>query len=165
MSAVEKLETAGRRCLISCLAFALAGCGPLGPLSGGSLRGPVHTQPVVDWSFVATESTCQLETNPASPHSVNTWCIGIADRLYVPSSMIRGPKTPSERDWVKNIVANPRLRIRIGGELYERVAVRVTDVGEYDAARVALEAKYALDPAERDPEREIWIFRLDPRGA
>ncbi len=165
MSAVENLELAGRLCLISCLAIALSGCGPLGPLSGGSLRGPVHTQPVVDWSFVASESTCQLETNPADPHSVNTWCLGIGDRLYVPSSMIRGPKSPSERDWVKNVANSPAVRIRIGGELYERVAVRVGDAAEYDAVRAALEEKYELAPADRDPEREIWIFRLDPRGA
>ena len=145
--------------------FALAGCGPLGPFSGGSLSGPVHAQPVDDWSFSQADETVQIETNPAEPHSVNTWCVGLGERLYVPTSMIRGPKTPSERGWVKNVIADPRLRIRIGGELYERMAVRVTDVEEYDAARVALEAKYALDPAERDPEREIWIFRLDPRGA
>ena len=148
-----------------CVLLALAGCGPLGPLSGGKLGGPVHTQPVADWAFVDAEQTCQLETNPHEPHSVNTWCIGIGARLYVPTSMIRGPKTPTERAWVKNVTSDPAVRIRIGGEIYERVAVRVTDAAEYDAARAAFEKKYELDPAERDPEREIWIFRLEARGA
>jgi hypothetical protein len=147
------------------LLLALAGCGPLGPLSGGALRGPVHEQAVTDWSFTADIQTVQLQTNPADPHSVNTWCVGIGDRLYVPTSMIRGPKSPSERDWVKNVAADPAVRIRIDGAVYERVAIRVSDPSEYDAARAALEQKYALDPAERDPEREIWIFRLEPRGA
>lgn len=151
------------RALALCALLAFAGCGPLGPLSGGKLGGPLHAPAVADWSFVASETACQLETNPADPHSVNTWCIGIADRLYVPSSMIRGPKTPSERDWVKNVANDPAVRIRIGGEVYERVAVRVGDAAEYDAARAALEKKYELDPADRDPEREIWIFRLDSR--
>ena len=148
-----------------CLVLALAGCGPLGPLSGGKLDGPVRTQPVENWSFVAAQETCQVETNPAEPHSVNTWCLGDGARLYVPTSMIRGPKQPGERAWVVNVGADPRVRIRIGDDVYERVAVRVTDGAEYDAARAALEQKYALDPAERDPEREIWIFRLDPRSA
>jgi len=148
-----------------CVLLALAGCGPLGPLAGGSLRGTLHTKPVGDWEFVDAEQTCQLETNSADPYSVNTWCIGLGERLYVPTSMIRGPKTPGERDWVKNVSADPQLRIRIGDEIYERTAVRVTDAGEYDAARAALETKYGLDPADRDPEREIWIFRLDPRAA
>jgi hypothetical protein len=153
------------RALALCVLLALAGCGPLGPLPGGTLRGPVHTQTVADWSFVESESTCQLETNPADPYSVNTWCIGIGARLYVPTSMIRGPKTPSERDWVKNVANDPAVRIRIGDAVYERVAVRVSDAAEYDAARTALEKKYGLDPADRDPEREIWIFRLEPRSS
>ena len=79
--------------------------------------------------------------------------------------MIRGPKAPTERDWVKNVAADPRMRIRIAGEIYEGVAVRITDPAEYEAARAGLEKKYELDPADRDPEREIWIFRLDPRSA
>ena len=153
------------RALGLCVLLALAGCGPLGPLSGGKLGGSPHTRPVADWAFVAEQETCQLETNPADPYSVNTWCVGIGARLYVPTSMIRGPKLPSERDWVKNVANDPAVRIRIGDAVYERVAVRVTDVAEYDAARAALEQKYELDPAERDPEREIWIFRLDARGA
>ena len=147
------------------LMLALAGCGPLGPLSGGALRGPVHAQPVVDWSFTADVETVQLQTNPADPHSVNTWCVGIGGRLYVPTSMIRGPKSPEERDWVKNVAADPAVRIRIDGDVYERIAIRVSDAAEYDAVRAALEQKYALDPADRDPEREIWIFRLEARGA
>jgi len=55
--------------------------------------------------------------------------------------------------------ADPARRPR-----HARLASRVEDAGEYDRARAALEAKYDLDPAERDPEREIWIFRLDPRA-
>jgi hypothetical protein len=30
-------------------------------------------------------------------------------------------------------------------------------------AREALETKYGIAPAKRDPERDIWIFRLDSR--
>jgi len=29
--------------------------------------------------------------------------------------------------------------------------------------RVRLAAKHAADPAEREPEREIWIYRLEAR--
>jgi hypothetical protein len=163
MSLAKQLGSAFFLSACFCLSFALVGCGPIGPLSGRTLAGPVHSQPVEDWSFVAAQETCQVETNPAEPHSVNTWCLGDGARLYVPSSMIRGPKLPSERAWVRNVLADPRLRIRIGDEVYERTAVRVTDAAEYDTARAALEKKYGLDPADRDPEREIWIFRLDPR--
>jgi hypothetical protein len=142
------------------LLLVLGACGPLGPLSGGRLSGEVQVGPARCADEV---STIQLETNPEEPHSVNAWCAGVGDRLYVPTSMIRGPKVPREREWVRNAMADPRVRIRIAGRIYERTAVRVSDAAEYDAARAALEKKYALDPAERDPEREIWIFRLDAR--
>jgi len=165
MSLPRELASAFLLSAVFALAFVLTGCGPLGPMSGGKLDGPVHAQPVEDWSFVGVQENCQIETNPADPYSVNTWCVGIGSSLYVPTSMIMGPKTPTERDWVKNVAADPAVRIRIGDEIYERVAVRVGDGAEDDGARAALEKKYELDPAERDPEREIWIFRLDPRPA
>jgi hypothetical protein len=147
------------------LVLLVGGCGPLGPISGGALRGTLQTSPVPDWSFTAGHETVQLETNPDDPYSVNTWCVGVAERLYVPTSMIRGPRSPAEREWVQHATRDPRVRIRIGGALYERQAVRVTDSAEYEAARAALASKYELAPGDLDPEREIWIFRLDPRGS
>jgi hypothetical protein len=145
------------------LTVLLMGFGPLGPCAGGALSGAVESASVADWTFTADLEQIQLETSPSEPHSVNAWCVGLGDRLYVPTSMIRGTKTPSERAWVENVTLDPRVRLLVGDAVYERVAVRVDDAAEYDAARAALERKYELDPAERDPEREIWIYRLDPR--
>ena len=143
-------------------ALLLVGC-PLGPFSGGALRGEVAQDDVSDWSFVAGEDTCQLETNPDAPYSVNTWCVGWGDSLYIPSSMIRGTKAPSEREWVRNLQSETAVRVRVGGVVYELDAVQVTDDGEYDAVLGALEQKYGLDPEARDPDREVWIYRMQPR--
>ncbi len=142
--------------------FAACG-GPLGPFAGGALSGPVATGAVDDWDFTSAVDHAQLETNPSDPHSVNTWCAGVDGALYVPTSMILGPTDPSERTWTAHVADDPRVRIRLGDTIYERRAVRVEDPAELDAARAALEAKYELDPAERDPDRTIWIYRLDPR--
>ena len=38
------------------------------------------------------------------------------------------------------------------------------DSAEYQAARLALEARYEIAVSDRDPERTIWIFRLVPQG-
>jgi hypothetical protein len=122
----------------------------------------VAEAPVHDWSFSDAHEQIDLETGGNDPHSVHAWCAGLGERLYVPTSMIRGPKDPSRRSWVRNVLANPRVRVRIGDALYERRAVRVEDATEYAAALAALESKYDRDPAKRDPERTIWIFRLDP---
>jgi hypothetical protein len=142
--------------------FTLAG--PLGPFPGGRLSGDVaDTGTVASWDFVDDTETCQLESNPADPHSVNTWCTGHSGNLYVPTSMILGPKIPTERGWVQNVQADPRVRVRIGERVYEARAVRVTRDDEIEAVRAALEKKYALDPADRDAEREIWYYRMEPR--
>lgn len=149
---------------LAALALAAAcatGCGPVGPFPGGALSGepgdPTHSS----WEFAADEETAQLETRPSDPHSVNIWFAALGSELYVPTSMILGPKDPTERDWVTHVAADPRVRIRLEGRVFDRTAVRVTDADELEAARGALEQKYELD--ERDPERTVWIFRLEPR--
>jgi hypothetical protein len=148
--------------LASTLVVAATGC-PLGPFAGGRLGGEVHSDAVADWAFVGDEQNCQLETNPDDPYSVNTWCVEWHDALYVPTSMILGPKDPSERRWVENVQSDPEVRVRVGGVVYELVAEQVRDDLVYDSVLVALEEKYGLDPEARDPDREIWIFLMRPR--
>ena len=140
----------------------LLGC-PLGPFSGGSLSGEVQAGPTADWSFVADVENCQLETNPEDPHSINCWCAGYQGNVYVPSSMILGPTSPSEREWVQNVQNDAAVRLRVGDRVYERAAVRVAEGAEYDAVVAVLEKKYEADPADREPEREIWLYRLEAR--
>ncbi len=142
----------------------LVACGPLGPIPGGRLSGAAGPSEVASWDAAADVENAQLETRPSDPYSVNTWFAALGSELYVPTSMILGPKRPTKRSWVAHVAEDPRVRIRLGREVYERVAVRVTDAGEYDRARAALEGKYGIEPEDRDPEREIWIFRLDPRS-
>lgn len=144
--------------------FVFAGCGPLGPIPGGALSGEVGGAHVADWSFATDVETAQLETRPADPHSVNTWFAFVDSQLYVPTSMILGSKNPEGRSWVSHVGSDDRVRIRLGKSVFERVARRVADDSEeYRVARLALEARYEIAPADRDPERVIWIYRLDPR--
>jgi hypothetical protein len=144
------------------LALLLTACGPVGPFSGGALSGEVRPAPG-EWSFVADVEQAQLETNPADPRSINIWLGSHGGALYIASSMIRGPKLPTERAWVRDIKADDRVRLRIEDAIYELRAERVLDADECDAVRTMLETKYGLDPADRDPEREIWFFKLVPR--
>lgn len=144
--------------------LVFVGCGPVGPIPGGALSGEVGAAAVEDWSFADELETAQLETRPADPHSVNTWFASIGPDLYVPTSMILGPKVPGERSWVAHVGEDARVRIRLGDVVFERTASRVSQGSEeYEAARLALEARYEIEVADRDPERQIWIYRLDPR--
>jgi len=146
--------------------FVFVGCGPLGPIPGGALAGDIGPTKVDDWSFAADVENAQLETRPDDPHSVNTWFAPIGRNLYVPTSMIRGPKTPGERSWVMHVEQDDRVRIRLGDSVFERRARRVAEGSdEYAEARAALEVRYEIEPEDRDPERVIWIYRLDERAA
>lgn len=150
--------------VVAVFAAGVGGCGPIGPIPGGSLRGPVGASDMTDWSFATEVEQAQLETRPSDPHSVNTWFATVGPDLYVPTSMILGPKTPSERSWVTHVAEDDRVRIRLGDTVFERRARRVPEASsEYRTARRALEARYEIAVSDRDPSRTIWIYRLDPR--
>ena len=144
------------------IAVLFLGC-PLGPFSGGRLSGTEHSTPVADWSFVNDVESCQLETNPEDPHSINCWCYGSGSSVYVPSSMILGPTQPTEREWVRNVEANPAVRLRVGKQVYDLRAVRVSDDAEYAEVLRALEEKYEAAPEDREAGREIWLYRMEAR--
>jgi len=150
--------------VVAVLAAGL-GCGPIGPFSGGRLVGDPGSADISDWSEWSDEETIQLETNPDDPHSVTTWFVAIGPSFYVPTSMILGPDKPSEREWVANVEKDPRVRIRVAGLVYERKAVKLGAGSEYDAALAALDEKYDESPSDRDLEREIWIYRMEPRSS
>jgi hypothetical protein len=135
-------------------------CGPIGPIPGGALSGPVHSGPVTDWSFANEHETIQLEARPSAPYSVNVWCGEVGGKLYVPTSLILGPDDPNERSWVRYVEESPDVRLRIDGTLYELRATRV-EGEELENVRRALLAKYEEDVDEHSAK--AWIFRMEPR--
>jgi len=141
--------------LVGC-GLALACGGPLGPFRGGRLAGPERLQPAEDWSFTSEVMLVQLETRPDAPWSVTLGCIDHEGALYV------GADDPSDR-WVHHVVADPRVRVRVQGKVYPRIAVKVTDPVEWMVVGKRLFAKYDLSYA---PDHEPgWLFRLDPPPA
>ncbi len=146
------------------VAFVFAGCGPIGPIPGGALDGEIGPAVVTDWTFANDVDNAQLETRPDDPHSVNTWWGTVDGKLYVPTSMILGPKDPTGRSWVAHVSEDDRVRIRLADRVFERRALRLPYGGhEYETARRAIEARYEIAVEDRDPERTVWIYRLDPR--
>jgi len=138
---------------ILCL-LALAACGgPVATFPGGALDGPVKPVPA-SWEFARGVGTVQLETRPSDPYSVNIACVVVGDGLYVSAG-------DNESRWVENMEADPRVRLRINGDLYELAARRVSDEAEIDAfAEEWIKNSWARDPRGLD---EVWIYRLGPR--
>lgn len=143
-------------------ALLLAACsGPLGPIAGGMLKG-TSTEIPSSWGVVKGVEHVQLETiNDGKPRSVLIWIGVLDDRLYVATSLISGSSDPAERTWVKNVTANPNIRLRVEDNIYQLKAVRVVDPTSLEAARSALMLKY--DVAVDDQSSAAWVYELAAR--
>jgi hypothetical protein len=147
-----------RRSWAVILALILAGCEPIGPIPGGELGGEVVAWPAGDWSEQGEEHEIFVETRPSDPHSVTVWCVAHEGALYIPS------RDPGKKHWVRNVMENPDVRLKIADRIYEGRAVRVTDAAEFEAAGTKLIAKYEIESEDIDAATEVWLFRIEPRS-
>ena len=110
------------RSALFAVALGLLACGgPFVVFPGGALSGDAAESPP-DWSFLPDAGVLAIETRPADPYSVNVNYVQRQGRLYVDPS--------PERRWGQNLQADPDVRIRIDGSVYEVRAVLVTDPAE-----------------------------------
>jgi len=138
------------------LLFAAPGCnGPFVLLPGGELDGETGPAPS-DWAFAGDYGTCQLETRPDDPYSVNIAYTVLDGQLYINAG-------DTETRWVQNIDVDPRVRLRVDGVLYELRAERVTDPVEIAKFGNAWtdQSFFRRDPAELSP---VWVYRLVERS-
>lgn len=131
---------------------SIAGCnGPLPFMSGGRLDGEVQPVPQT-WALADDFGVVQLETRPEAPYSVNIAYTLMGGRLYINAG-------DTETQWVKNMNANPLVRLRNAGVLYELRAERVTDEAEISEFGKVWTSHSIIhrDPADLE---EVWIYRL-----
>ena len=134
---------------------ALLGCGgPLGLLPGGKLTGESASWPPA-WDALGNSGQMQLETNPEKPYSVNINYTIMDGQMYANAG-------DTETEWVKNLTADPRARIRLGDRIYPVTAERITDRAEMVRfGKVwASQGSFYRDPSELD---QAWVYRLLPR--
>lgn len=84
------------------------------------------------------EQYCYLTTTgrrTGEPHEIEIWFAVEDGRIYLLSG--RGERA----DWVKNLRLEPRVTVRVGGDIREAIA-RVIDDGGGHPARRSLAAKY-----------------------
>jgi hypothetical protein len=138
------------------VSLAATACGPTFFMHGGRLSGESVAAPVEDWSFTDSIHRIQVETNPAAPYSVNAWCVARGPKLWITVGGGEGST------WGKNMLDDPRVRVRVEDKLYERTAVRVTDPDEIALVRGLYAEKYhpLFDLTKRE---HATFFRLEPR--
>jgi hypothetical protein len=148
----------GMRLLAALLALSipfLVACeGPTAVFPGGALTGPVEPAPA-SFAFARDAGTVQLETRPEDPYSVNVWAVAVGDHLYIAAG-------DSENAWASYIRSDPRVRVKMGEDVYALRATPTADQPELDAFLAAAVTKYDFDP---DPEQQdkAMLFRLEPR--
>jgi hypothetical protein len=124
------------------------------------LKGDLVTAPVTDWAFTDKYQTIKVETRDwfGLPHSVVTWCVAYDGELYLMSSYREGVQYPHGRRWNENVARDPRVRLKIGDQLYERVLVHVTDPGIRAGVLSSQARKYPR--AALTPGPSVHVFRV-----
>lgn len=156
MASDEERGAALRRlCLASIVALAAAGCEPMFVFAGGELAGTEQPVPS-SWKFAEDVDTVQIETRPDDPYSVNVWGVGVDRSFYVAAS------DAADAAWARAIEAEPRVRLRIGDDIYRLFATRTDDPAELADVIDAYVDKYG---GERDRSfiQHAWVYRLGSR--
>lgn len=91
------------------------------------------------------EPYCYLTTTgrrSGRPHEIEIWFAAVGDTIYLMNGA--GEDTPAGRaDWVRNLLADPAVRVRIQDEGFAGTArVVETDGEEHERARDFLVGKY-----------------------
>lgn len=105
------------------------------------LTGEVVREPISNWDWVNQfdevfgENATSLETRTwyGIPHSVRVLLVPNGDELYLQSSAQSfrlGNEFPNGKAWWRNVERDPRVRLKIGGKIYEMTVVLVQDRDE-----------------------------------
>ncbi len=140
------------RTILLATAFTLGCNGPFVVFPGGALDGELSQPPAFS---EGQYGTVQLETNPAEPYSVNLAYTILDEHVYINAG-------DTETQWVKNMEANPEVRMRIDGTLFAARAERVTEPAEIAHFGKAWtdQSMFRRDPKDLD---QVWLYRFPTR--
>ncbi len=126
------------------------------------LKGEVAVMPVSDWSFSDDHEEIYLQTNTPYllPHSVTVYCATYNGELYLLSAYYTGGTFPEMRSWNRNIVRDPRVRLKIGEQLFDQTVSYVSDESIRRPVYDALGEKYP--DWERPTFENMHILAVGP---
>lgn len=140
------------------------GLNPQDQRPGLWLSGTLQATPVSDWSFTDDHIEIFVQTNTryGIPHSVTAYSTDYQGSFYLFSAYYGGGTFPDDRGWNRNVMRDPRVRIKIGENLYDRQLSYISDEAIRIAVHNELEAKY---PEWNSPGLEnVYVFRVDERS-
>ena len=130
--------------IVGLVILSVTGLDPKDRRPGLWLTGTVATAPASDWSFTDKIPVIELQTHTpyGLPHSVNIWCVTYNGQLYLHAGMPAGAPFPGNKAWAADVIRDPRVRLKIDGQLYDGVAMQVTEQSEIAALNQATSKKY-----------------------
>jgi len=87
----------------------------------------------------AAAAVCHLQTTGRTsgrPRTIEIWFATDGERIY----LLAGGRERAH--WVRNLVKEPRVRVRLGGQTFAALARVIDDPGRETLARQLLAAKY-----------------------
>ena len=123
--------------------------------SGGRLRR--------SWLFAAGQPVAALTTvgrRSGPPRTTPVACFVFGDDLAVAAMNLGGARDPA---WALNLVAEPRARLTVGGEMVDVVARPAQGEEHARLWRRWLEVQPSAEALRREAAREIPIFVLSRR--
>ena len=134
------------------------------------LTGEVVREAVTDWdwvndyndAFAANATELETRTWYGIPHSVTVLLVPRGDRLYLQSSAQTfrlNREFPNGKAWWRNVERDPRVRLKIGGKIYEMTVVLVQDRAEVARVRGGRDPIVtALDADGNEYVTEEWHY-------
>ena len=115
--------------LFTILSLLIGGYEPQDRSPGLWLTGELVMEPVADWSFTNQheEIFVQTRTPWLIPHSVTAYCATYNDSFYLFSAYYGGGNFPDLRRWNQNVVRDPRVRLKIGDQLFNQTLSYIDD--------------------------------------
>lgn len=150
----------GRVALVLSVAWAAGGCmDPVDRRPGLRLTGEVVEGPVEDWSFSDDHAEIFLKTRPPwlLPHSVTIVATSLDGDLYVHA------RNPEKKRWVGHVARDPRVRLKIGEQVYERRLELVEDPARQERIYRDFAEKYGWEPQRAEERPPLRYFRVVER--
>lgn len=148
--------------VVTLMVLRFVGLAPQDQRAGLWLTGDLASMPVTDWSFTDDHAEIYLQTNTPYfiPHSVTVYCASYQGDLYLLSAYYSGGTYPDMRSWNRNIVRDPRIRLKIGEQLFDQTVRYVSDESIRRPVYDALGAKYP--DWERPTFENMHILAVEP---
>ncbi len=119
------------------IVLLVAGCQPINEIPGLWLGGSLAPTPS-SFEFVAEHEEITLRAQGAFlPRVVTIWGVGFPDVLYVWGD--------PESGWTQRVAERPDVMVRIGDDVFELRAEKVSDRTESERVVAAYAAKYGED--------------------